>query len=557
MDKNQLNLESLFDLSAKLNSSEDKRFILNSALLSIMGKLGITRAAVFLKDNDEFKLIIKKGDIKTVIIDSCDSSGFATIDKEKHPELLNDGFSYSICLSYRDNPSAILLIGKKLNGNEISQFEEQYCKLVSTIASLALQNAEHFGELVNQKLKAEKKSQLLETLFQISRDYSLLLTRDKIIQMTSYSLMGQLMINKFAIVIKSENGSPDLIYNRFDSKFSFDILKSLLDLNEIEFSDDYSRNYLNQNDKDYLSNKNVKIISPMSIHGKVKGFFLIGPKLNSEELNEDDIQFIEALGNTTIVALENERLVSEEIKKKQLENEMNLALEIQRGLFPNSPPKLNNYDIYGLSIPSKQVGGDYYDHIRIDDNQIFLLIADVSGKGIPAAMIMANIQSTLRLLVPMKMELEEILLKINKIVYENTSSDKFVTFFGGILNLKNNSFEYINAGHNPPYLFRDNKFIELREGGLILGLMDSGISYEKGNINIQENDSLILFTDGITEALNEKNEEYGESRLKEFITENHAKDSETFSNELVDEIKKFSFGSGQYDDITLINLKRN
>lgn len=557
MDKNQLNLESLFDLSAKLNSSEDKRFILNSALLSIMGKLGITRAAVFLKDKDEFKLIIKKGDIKTVIIDSCYSSGFATIDKEKHPELLNDGFSYSICLSYRDNPSAILLIGKKLNGNEISQFEEQYCKLVSTIASLALQNAEHFGELVNQKLKAEKKSQLLETLFQISRDYSLLLTRDKIIQMTSYSLMGQLMINKFAIVIKSENGSPDLIYNRFDSKFSFDILKSLLDLKEIEFSDDYSRNYLNQNDKDYLSNKNVKIISPMSIHGKVKGFFLIGPKLNSEKLNEDDIQFIEALGNTTIVALENERLVSEEIKKKQLENEMNLALEIQRGLFPNSPPKLNNYDIYGLSIPSKQVGGDYYDHIRIDDNQIFLLIADVSGKGIPAAMIMANIQSTLRLLVPMKMELEEILLKINKIVYENTSSDKFVTFFGGILNLKNNSFEYINAGHNPPYLFRDNKFIELREGGLILGLMDSGISYEKGNINIQENDSLILFTDGITEALNEENEEYGESRLKEFITENHEKDSETFSNELVDEIKKFSFGSGQYDDITLINLKRN
>lgn len=557
MDKNQLNLESLFDLSAKLNSSEDKRFILNSALLSIMGKLGITRAAVFLKDKDEFKLIIKKGDIKTVIIDSCYSSGFATIDKEKHPELLNDGFSYSICLSYRDNPSAILLIGKKLNGNEISQFEEQYCKLVSTIASLALQNAEHFGELVNQKLKAEKKSQLLETLFQISRDYSLLLTRDKIIQMTSYSLMGQLMINKFAIVIKSENGSPDLIYNRFDSKFSFDILKSLLDLKEIEFSDDYSRNYLNQNDKDYLSNKNVKIISSMSIHGKVKGFFLIGPKLNSEKLNEDDIQFIEALGNTTIVALENERLVSEEIKKKQLENEMNLALEIQRGLFPNSPPKLNNYDIYGLSIPSKQVGGDYYDHIRIDDNQIFLLIADVSGKGIPAAMIMANIQSTLRLLVPMKMELEEILLKINKIVYENTSSDKFVTFFGGILNLKNNSFEYINAGHNPPYLFRDNKFIELREGGLILGLMDSGISYEKGNINIQENDSLILFTDGITEALNEENEEYGESRLKEFITENHEKDSETFSNELVDEIKKFSFGSGQYDDITLINLKRN
>ena len=198
----------------------------------------------------------------------------------------------------------------------------------------------------------------------------------------------------------------------------------------------------------------VNVISPIYFKNKIRGAILIGKSMLKQDLNDEDKLFIEYIGNTAIAALENERLFQEEVKKKQLESELNLALDIQRGLFPSEPITLNSYSIDGKSLPSKQVGGDYYDHIKIDENRYFVLIADVSGKGMPAAMIMANLQAALRVLVKLDLPLLDIILNLNYIVFSNTSQDKFVTFFGGILNIKENTFEYINAGHNPPLLFK-------------------------------------------------------------------------------------------------------
>jgi sigma-B regulation protein RsbU (phosphoserine phosphatase) len=274
--------------------------------------------------------------------------------------------------------------------------------------------------------------------------------------------------------------------------------------------------------------------------------------MSKKELSDEDLLFIDYLGNTAIAALENERLFQEELKKKQLESELNLALEIQKGLFPSEAIEIENYSIYGRSIPSKQVGGDYYDHIQIDENRYFILIADVSGKGMPAAMIMANLQAALRVLVKLGLPLLDIIINLNHIVYSNTSQDKFVTFFGGILDTKKNTFEYINAGHNPPYLFRDGKVINLDKGGLFLGLMDGGFPYESEEIKLEDNDFIILYTDGITEAMNTKNEEFGDDNLIDICQKNTSRLE--LLDDIIEKVKLFSYGSSQYDDITMLAL---
>jgi sigma-B regulation protein RsbU (phosphoserine phosphatase) len=257
-----------------------------------------------------------------------------------------------------------------------------------------------------------------------------------------------------------------------------------------------------------------------------------------------------------MAALENERLFTEEIEKKRLESEISIALEIQKNLLPKEPPITENFDIYGFSLPTYQVGGDYFDYIKIDENRLLLAIADVSGKGIPASLIMANTQAALRVLARNKIDPVSIANQINSLLYENTSPDKFVTCFFGVLDQTNNQFTYLNAGHNPPYLFKsDGTMHELHEGGLILGFMEHDFGYNTGNVKLESGDLIIMFTDGVTESHNIAHEEYGEQRLLELIKEVKHHNSFDIAQAISADVKKFAGNCPQFDDITTIVLK--
>ncbi|MBI5326656.1 MAG: PP2C family protein-serine/threonine phosphatase [Ignavibacteriae bacterium] len=278
--------------------------------------------------------------------------------------------------------------------------------------------------------------------------------------------------------------------------------------------------------------------------------------MNGEDYNEDNIQFIEALANTSIAALENERLFEQELEKKKLESELGLALEIQKNLLPKQIPSLYNCDLAGTSIPSRFVGGDYYDFIKLDDRHLLISIADVSGKGMPAALLMANVQASLRSLAPLNLSLKELINRINLVVYQNTTADKFVTFFCGIFDCENKSFSYINAGHNPPILMKTNgDFYELSEGGLILGFTDEPFTYSQGTVTLEKNDIILFYTDGVTEAQNVNNEEFGEVKLKEILYKNSSESVMHIMNHIIKEVKNFSKHTEQFDDITLIVAK--
>jgi phosphoserine phosphatase RsbU/P len=548
-----INLESLIDFSARLNETSDQSFILNSVLLSLMGKLRILRACVVIPDGDKFKPELCKGKIKISHKPTDDEEVpvFQSYDVAKE-FMIDNGFRHFLPVIYRQDTLALICLGPKVNNDGITKEEEHYLSLICAITANAIKNAHSHQSLIQEKNITETRNQLLTTLFEISRNFHTILSREQILKMLSYQLMGQLMVNRFAVFSFSEDKGFELIINRFPEEPSKEIFSNLSKIKEICLIEESSIPLVIF---EFMKNVKASVISPMAVQGKIKGMLIIGNKMNGN-FTEEDKQFIEALGNTAISALETERLFKEEVEKKKLEKELELALEIQKNLLPKEIPVLENYQLTGVSIPSSHVGGDYFDFIKLDEDRLLIAIADVSGKGMPASLLMANVQAALRILAPLSLPLKEIILRINDIIYQNTTPDKFVTFFGGILYTKTGIFHYINAGHNPPLLFRTNEeIIKLKEGGLILGFMDKPFEYLEGEIELSYKDVLIFFTDGVTEALDKEKNEYTEQKFIEFSKGICGKPASNILEDILEDVRKHSEGVNQSDDITCIVLK--
>lgn len=557
-----INLESLFDLSARLNETYDIHFILNAVLLSLMGKLRALRGSVYILDDGkvELSLLISKGSVSAQIIPNlnpaeCNSSPLIMLEGKSHCErtLLNLGFECVAPVLFRGKILALICLGKRISTEEISSEEILYARLVTTIAAISLQNARNYSSLENAKNNIEKQNLLLKTLFEISSDFSSLLSKKEIIRMLSYRLMGHLMLTKYALLLTNEQGKAETIINKFDSEIKpelAEVLKNITtakQISELQSTESYT----------ILKASGIVIVSPMYVQGQIKGVLLAGKKLNKEDYTEADIQFLSALGNSAISSLENERLFHQELEKKRLETEMATALVIQRKLLPKENPKYFGWDINGISIPSRQIGGDYYDFIKVDENRLLVAIADVSGKGLPASLLMANVQAALRVLAPFSSDLSQLIATLNRIIYENTDSDKFVTFFCGYIDTHYNTFTYINAGHNPPYHIDANgNILELKEGGLILGFIDEDLPYQTGCISIASGDMIFLFTDGLNEARNDVGEEFTDQSIINLLLDNRKEKACVISEILLAEVNSFAGDMPQYDDLSFVVIKK-
>jgi sigma-B regulation protein RsbU (phosphoserine phosphatase) len=547
--KSIVNLQSLLDLSSKLNELSDEQKILNASLLSMMGKLKFSRAAAFVRIEDSLQLVVDKG-IKS--IPKCvyfSDFKINTLSKFFSKFQISNIFP----VYYKNELLAVFLLASPFGKTNLTDEERHYGELISQITANALQTTKYVHSLSSAKLKAERHSQMLSTVFEISRDFSHLLSREKIIKMLSYHLMGQLMVNRFALLLRIDANKYDVLINRFNNSDEGTQLEITCEnqfvnvIEKSEFPNDIADLF-----------PTAQLLVPMIVQGETKGLLIVGPTLNSLPFDETKKLFITAIANTTITALENERLFQEELAKKAIESELAYALEIQKNLLPKTAPKLDKYSIFGRSIPSRQVGGDYFDFIMTDSNQLLIAIADVSGKGLPAALLMANFQSALRILASLELDLNALVEKLNSLVYSNTSPDKFITFFVAKLDIMSNRLNYINAGHNPPMLLRKATYeIELlRKGGLLLGCLDEVFNYEVGEIHFAEGDTLIMFTDGVSEAQNNRGEEFTEARLESLIREYNKYDAELLVEKIISEVEEHSFKSNYYDDITIVALKR-
>ncbi len=263
----------------------------------------------------------------------------------------------------------------------------------------------------------------------------------------------------------------------------------------------------------------------------------------------DDLWEVADSFNRMAVNLEEAR--DTEIEKERLEGELALAHQIQNRLLPAEAPSVPRTELAGLSLPAREVGGDYYDFVPMPSGRIGLIVADVSGKGVPAALLMSSFRASL-----LSQDLgdgpAEILGRLNSFLHKSVEPGRFVTAFFGILDPDTGSFLYSNAGHNPPYLIgADSKVTTLREGGLVLGLFGES-HYEQAEVKLQAGDTLSLFTDGVTEAQNPDEELWGEDRFLEVMLEHVKSPCRRIVSEVLRELRRFAGDEAQSDDITIL-----
>jgi serine phosphatase RsbU (regulator of sigma subunit) len=275
-----------------------------------------------------------------------------------------------------------------------------------------------------------------------------------------------------------------------------------------------------------------------------------------EQFSEDDLRLMTLLSNLAAVKIENSRAIEQAIEVEKFQKELALAAQIQKDFLPKRNPPGENFDIAGTNIPCNQVGGDYYDFIPIDPCRLAVIVADVSGKGMSAALLMASLRAALIAEVGPQMKLENMVAKLNDFVYSSSASNRFITFFFCELDMRTGVLRYVNAGHNPPVVVaKDGSVARLEPTGFCLGMFPA-VAYEVKQVALDKGELAALYTDGITDARNKENGEFGEENLIGLLKKNAKKPAAEIVGKVCDEVSAFAAGVEPFDDMTLIVLKR-
>jgi len=297
-----------------------------------------------------------------------------------------------------------------------------------------------------------------------------------------------------------------------------------------------------------------EMVAPIISNTEVIGVF----DLESDEFNaysDDDLQVLMLLASQVAIIIEKVMLHEHLIEKKRLEGQLEVARQVQLELLPAKDPQLEGYDISAYNFPTEEVSGDYYDWVRIYDDQIGLVIADVSGKGVPAALLMAFLRASLRAATHIGYSPHISMAKVNYLLWESIERNQFVTAFYGILDVTNKTLTYTNAGHNPPILLKQNGDVSFMNRGSVPLGMFRDTRYHDYYLTTEPGDLLLLYTDGVTEAQNEKEEEYGRDRLAQAVRSNHELGARDLITALHTEVVDWTGGRGATDDVTFFVIK--
>lgn len=542
-------LSALVDFSNLINSSLDINLTLNNLILTCFSKFHTTKGIIALVD--EFGLLeikLAKGFVKEIVssfpaikVEDCENSN------ELKDFVTSTKISVCKCLHSSNGTVGLILLGERITKVPYSSEDLEFLNTLLNIASASLENSLTVEKLKVSNRNLDSKVNQLSSLFDLSKEFSGILEINRVGKLLVYSIIGQLLVSKYAVVYFNDN-KIDVI----DSKFNFDNIKDVIsDLKYKKLETPINATELNL----VLVENGVELIIPMNIKGETKGLLILGQRFNKQAFTSSDIEYISSVGSLAIISIENGRLFKETLEKQRYEKDLEIARNIQRNLLPSKMPKTNNFDIAAFTQSARMVGGDYYDLVKLDKSRTLFAIADVSGKGVQAALLMANMQAFLKSICKQNIPLPQASNLINDLISENTTMGSFITFFWGVVNDETLELEYVNAGHNPPLLIRDGKITKLKKGGMILGVMETLIPYDSEKLTLQKGDVIVLYTDGISEAMDPVNNEYSEERLEQTALLNTSKNSNDILNSIIDDVKVFTREAEQSDDITILVLK--
>lgn len=305
-----------------------------------------------------------------------------------------------------------------------------------------------------------------------------------------------------------------------------------------------------------LNELEISVILPLKDAQHMLGFVALSAKSAGYHYSAEDFNLLGVLSNQMVTALTNARLYADSLERMRLEEEVNMARQIQLDLLPAKPPECRMSIIAANSTPSRTVGGDFYDFITMKDkNRLGIVIADASGKGMPAALMVTQIQAILRSEVNNGNSIEVVLRNMNQQVVTSTSAEKYVTLFYAELDLNNCVLRYANAGHNYPLLIRADGRIELLEvGGPVIGAFPN-IEYQAASVQLRCDDVLFFFTDGLSEAMNTDGEEYGDARIRQFLIERRRLNPQEILDQISEDVLRHDPSHPPQDDTTIIAVK--
>ncbi len=544
------NLSALVDFSNHLNSNLNLEFTLNNLLLTCFGKLQTTKGVIALFDENKVLRIkitkgIKKDKLQTPIEKNKTDISESILEEFKN----KNNLILSEKIISGDRILGYLFLGSKLTKKDFTTEDKNFLSTLLKIGSTAIANANNFEKLKATNKALDGKINQLSSLFDLGKEFSSILEIKRISKLLTYSVTAQMLVSKYAIVIFNNNEVEIL-----DSKINNEKIKNavieyrldnLLEAVCINKSSEYKK----------VQIPDIELIVPMLIKNKTKGLILLGKRMTNQPYSQSDIEYISSVGSLAMISIENSRLFKEMLEKQKIEKDLELARTIQQNLLPSKIPTSEKFEIVAYNKTARQVGGDFYDVANLENGNTIIALADVSGKGIQASLLVANLQAFLKSLYKLNYSLQEASNILNDLVSENTTNGSFITAFWGIIDKETNEFIYVNMGHNPPLLVRNGKIIKLKKGGMILGVMQTVIPYEFETIQLEKNDTIVLFTDGITEAMNMNNEEYSDERLENLVINLSGKNAEEILELIIEDVTNFTNGAEQSDDITCMVIK--
>jgi serine phosphatase RsbU (regulator of sigma subunit) len=353
------------------------------------------------------------------------------------------------------------------------------------------------------------------------------------------------------VVRKGDSVSLQLPF-RLDSQLSGWMLKNrkALIINDFQNDDRFFKR-----GKETFAIQSLLVV-PLKQKGRMIGLIVLFNSQSGNGFTQKDSRLLEIIATQSAQVIENARLLEEEQALIRMQEELRLAYEIQINLLPTQAPVVAGYDIAGKSIPAKDVGGDYFDFIPIDNHRLAFCLGDVSGKGMPAALLMANLQATIRSQTLLDTSSNACLEHSNLHMYQNSGPEKFATLFYGILDRKSHQLRYSNAGHNYPIVFSKEKGpSSLQSDGIVLGCLES-FQFQEEQITFSSGDLFVLYSDGVTEAFNSLEEEFGEKKLIEIVEQIREKPASGILDDILHAVRCHTGDSPQMDDITLVVIKR-
>jgi sigma-B regulation protein RsbU (phosphoserine phosphatase) len=402
------------------------------------------------------------------------------------------------------------------------------------------------------KGKYEIKELQLNALLEITQAINSNLPEDSLYKIYNFTLRSNLNIEKLALFVLDDEWECKVNFGTKKHFTRAHLLPAFKTIQDITHLKEFEECELTVFD----------MIIPVTHKGNTLALIFVGGldhhQQHANHHQDDGVKFIQALSNIIIVAIENKKLARKQLQQEAFRKELEIASDVQQFLFPDKLPNTELLKLEASYLPHDRIGGDYYDYIPINKNQFLICVADVSGKGIPAALMMSNFQASLRTLLRQTPNLTDIIEALNYQVLENTKGEKFITFFAAIYDIRLKTMVYVNSGHNPPILWTKKKGIQLlEEGSTVLGAMHPLPFLNEGFMTDLDEFLLFCYTDGLTETVNSEDKEFGVEFLIDYFNSpaNQVKDLRTIHQDIIVSLDTFKGNMGYHDDITILSCR--